>query len=237
MSDARLIAATKEFIPVRVVEKVDVWAWEKYSVQGIGVFVVLDHEGDEHVTIPMKDARSEKVVESWVTTLGEAWTLLKESLIPMAWQPSLEVAKQQSAETKKPIALVLVKATVPAQAPKEGDDDREDDEADDADDAGADEAPAPDAKSAAALAALQGREIGPQRDRFIWVTVHWTGEKPEAAGTYGLSRAPALALIDPDGKTVLTRITNFAPASLAAALHKQATKAEAKAARAAAKSR
>lgn len=217
MSDAKLIASTKEFIPVRLVQTEDQWAWKKFGMQGIGLFLVLNHKAEQHVEIPMRDARPKAVIASFVTTLTKAWSELKDEVKGPAWQTNLDAAQAAAAKSGKPIALLMAKGKLVKRDDGEGNEIEEF---------------VPDKKGAAVKTALKSRAVAAHLDRYVWVRANWTASKPAAAKRYSLSRAPTLAIIGADGKKVSARLTKFQPAKLASALSKYATKAEAAAARA-----
>lgn len=88
-------------------------------------------------------------------------------------------------------------------------------------------AKADDAASTALLALLEERPVQKRLDRLAWAKVTWGEEKPAEAGTYGVSKAPGLVLVDPDDGKVLDKPKLGAPDALATALEKACAKLDA----------
>ena len=88
-------------------------------------------------------------------------------------------------------------------------------------------AKADDAASTALLALLEERPVQKRLERLAWAKVVWGETKPAEAATYGVAKAPALVLVDPDDGKVLDRPKLGAPDALGAALEKACIKLDA----------
>lgn len=210
-----MVAATRPFVPIRVNQATDQEIWAKYDVDGVGVFLILGSDAKYLSEVPMKDLNPNAVLAAFLKTLPEVWEARKADAKQIVWQTDLAAAREAAAKDGRPIAAVVVKVTEPKPLPPEEDP------------LGESAVPKPDKAGATLLGWLDEIDVARHYERFVWVRVDWAKERPEAAKDLSISKAPAVALLGPDGKTSLGKPALKDAVQLAAALDKAATKAEA----------
>lgn len=210
-----MVAATRPYVCVRVDQAVDQDVWKQFDVDGVGVFLLLSNEAKYVSEVPMKDLQLDVVLAAFLKTLPEFWDARKADAKPIAWQPDLAAAREVAAKDGRPIAAVVVKVTEGKPLPPEEDP------------LGESAVATPDKAGATLLDWLDDLEIARHYERYVWVRVDWGKEKPEAVKDLAVSKAPAVALLAPDGKTSLGKPALKDPVQLAAVLDKAATKIEA----------
>ncbi len=105
-----MIEAARPFIPVRVDEAKDQAVWQRYGVQGVGYFMILNSGGEFFSEVSNKDLSTKAMTEAFLKTLGESWEKLKGWVKPVPFEESRAKAAERAKAEGKPLALVFVKA-------------------------------------------------------------------------------------------------------------------------------
>jgi hypothetical protein len=200
-----VIAAAKPFVAIRLDKVKDKELWEKYDVDGVGVFFILDSKGEVVDEVKTSDLRQPALVQSFRETLTDQWEAQQIDAKQITWQKDLAAARAVAAKSGKPIATVFVKLAGTKK----------------------DEKRQPDAKSAILLEWLDEIPMACLYDRYVWVQIPWRKQRPPEAKELGVSRAPTVIAVAPDGKRLAARPQLKSVAGLAATLAKAATKIEA----------
>ena len=82
MSSQKVRKLALEYVPLRLDEVADSHYFEKYGVDGIGVFLIADHDQEILDEVPMRDLRPEPMTEAFINTLTdflEQWKMLQEA--------------------------------------------------------------------------------------------------------------------------------------------------------------
>ncbi|MCI0341820.1 MAG: hypothetical protein L0216_11835 [Planctomycetales bacterium] len=110
LSEPKVIEAAKPFIPIRVDQAKDQAIWQRYDVQGVGYFIVLNNEGEFFSDVSNQDLRPKAMTAAFLKTLGESWEKLKGWVKPVPFEETPAKAAERAKAEGKPLALVFVKA-------------------------------------------------------------------------------------------------------------------------------
>jgi hypothetical protein len=82
LSSQKVRALAAAYVPLRLDEIADAARFEHYGVDGIGVFLVADLDGEILDEVPMRELDPEPMTEAFIATLGEfleQWPALQDA--------------------------------------------------------------------------------------------------------------------------------------------------------------